>query len=275
MGRAHDALRGFIRALLSPAGAGISALLVAACVAPALAASGKQPPPPGTFAGAPAQYTHFSSAELTRGFMALAFGSDLRIGAAPRGVRRFNHPIRAAVIRGGSVDRAAAMKRIIEEYADKVPNLKLSMASDQTPPDIEVRLIDEKNFKTALEAAFGRKIARAFVARTDPQCMTSVKSDAEGEIVRAVSFVIVDKGDDVFLDCGYHELLHAFGLSNHDQRNPWTTLNQRRMVGYLTVYDRALLSILYDRRVKPGMTARRASAVLPAVIKALGLAAAK
>jgi Protein of unknown function (DUF2927) len=134
-------------------------------------------------------------------------------------------------------------------------------------------LVDEKNFKKALEAAFGRKIARAFVARTDPQCMTSVKSDSQGEIIRAVSFIIVDKGDDVFLDCGYHELLHAFGLSNHDQHNPWTTLNQRRMVGYLTVYDRALLSILYDRRIEPGMTVPKARAVLPEVIKTLGLAA--
>ena len=85
--------------------------------------------------------------------------------------------------------------------------------------------------------------------------MTSVKSSADGGILRSVSFIIVDKGDDVFLDCAYHELLHAFGLSNHDQRNPWTTLNQKRMVGYLTVYDRALLTLLYDPHIRPGMTA--------------------
>ena len=127
-----------------------------------------------------------------------------------------------------------------------------------------MRLIDEKNFKSALQAAFGAKITKTFVARTDPQCMTSVKSSTDGDIVRAVSFIIVDKGDDVFLDCAYHELLHAFGLSNHDQRNPWTTLNQKRMVGYLSVYDRALLTLLYDPRVTPGMTAAQARAVLPA-----------
>ena len=90
--------------------------------------------------------------------------------------------------------------------------------------------------------------------------------------MRSVSFIIVDKGDAVFLDCAYHELLHAFGLSNHDQRNPWTTLNQKRMVGYLTVYDRTLLSVLYDRRIEPGMTAAGARAVVPQVIKSLGLA---
>jgi Protein of unknown function (DUF2927) len=238
----------------------------------ALAASGKRPAPPGAFPGAPPEYTRFSTRELMRGFMALAFGSDLRIGARPRGIRRFDHPIQAEVISGGSVDRAAAMTRIIEEYARKVPTLQLSVV-DAPPADIEVRLIDEKDFKSALTAAFGAKVAREFIARTDPQCMTSVKSSTDGSILRSVSFVIVDKGNDVFLDCAYHELLHAFGLSNHDQDNPWTTLNQHRMVGYMSVYDRDLLTLLYDPRVTPGMTPRQARSVLPKVIADLHLAA--
>jgi Protein of unknown function (DUF2927) len=237
----------------------------------ALAASSKQPAPPGSFQNAPGEYTHFSATELERGFLALAFGSDLRVGARPRGIRRFDHPIRVAVIASGSIDRGEAMRRVLDEYARNVPNLHLSSAPGITPADMEVRLIDEKNFKSALEDAFGIKTTKAFVARTDPQCMTSVKSNADGAIVRAVSFIIVDKGDDVFLDCAYHELLHAFGLSNHDQRNPWTTLNQNRMVGYLSVYDRALLTLLYDPRIRPGMTAKQARAVLPRVIHDLGL----
>ena len=189
---------------------------------------------------------------------------------------RFDHPIRVAVVGGGSLDRSTAMAHVIDEYARKIPNLHLSFASattsaDLQPVDIEVRLINEKDFKSALRAAFGAKITRTFVARTNPQCMTSVKSTTDGDIVRSVSFIIVDKGDRVFLDCAYHELLHAFGLSNHDQRNPWTTLNQKRMVGYLSVYDRALLTVLYDHRIEPGMTLAGARAVLPQIIKDLGL----
>jgi hypothetical protein len=238
----------------------------------ALAASGQEPAPPGSFKDAPPQYTRFSTPELMRGFLALAFGSDLRIGSAPRGIRRFDRAIRAVVITSGSVDRVAAMRRVVAEYAEKVPGLHLSVAQTVAAADIEVRLIDEKDFTAALRSAFGAEITRAFIARTDPQCMTSVKSDADGAIVHAVSFIIVDKGDAVFLDCAYHELLHAFGLSNHDQRNPWTTLNQHRIVGYMSVYDRSLLTLLYDPRLRPGMTVTRVRAVLPAVIGNLGLA---
>jgi hypothetical protein len=239
----------------------------------ALAASGRQPAPPGSFAGAPPQYTRFSSVELMRGFLALSFGADLRIGVAPRGIRRFDHPIHLAVIAGGSVDRTAAMRKVAEEYAEKVSNLHLSVTADAADADIEVRLLDEKDFTPALKAAFGAKITRTFVVRTDPQCMTSVKSSADGGIIRSVTYIVVDTGDDVFLDCAYHELLHAFGLSNHDARNPWTALNQKRMVGYLTVYDRSLLTLLYDPRVRPGMTAKEVRARLPGLIHELGLAA--
>ena len=252
----------------------VTALVIASSIfaAPAFAASGRHGPPPGALAGAPAEFTRFSVAELSRGFLALAFGSDLRIGARPRGIRRFDHPVHVKVIGGGSVDRAAAMIQVIDDYARQVPTLRLGVAAATQPADIEVRLIDERDFKSALQAAFGARITKTFVQRTDPQCMTSVKSTADGSIVRAVSFIIVDKGDDVFLDCAYHELLHALGLSNHDQRNPWTTLNQKRMVGYLSVYDRALLTVLYDPRMTPGMTAARARAALPGVIRSLGLA---
>ena len=248
-----------LRALL------ILAVLTAAGAASA--ASGKRPAPPTAFKGAPAEYTHFSAQEITRGFLALAFGSDLHVGAPATGLRRFDHPIKAHVLGGGSVDRKAAMERILREFAAKAPRLQLTVVPQAEKADIEIRLIDEKNFAGALRAAFGPRVASDFIKRTDPQCMTSVTSGPDGTIDHTISFVIVDKGEDVFLDCAYHEPLHAFGLSSHDQRNPWTTLNQNRMVGYLTVYDRMLLTLLYDPRITPGMRKERVRKALPAAIR--------
>src|SRR5262249_47824222 len=126
-----------------------------AVVTAALGASGRQPPPPGSFEGAPDQYTQFTPAELTRGFLALAFGSDLRIGARPLGIRRFDHAVRARIIGGGTIDRRNEMARVIEEYARRVPSLELSIAPSAASAEIELRLIDEKDFQSALQAAFG------------------------------------------------------------------------------------------------------------------------
>jgi hypothetical protein len=166
------------------------------------------------------------------------------------------------------------MTHVLEEYARQAPDLHLSIVPADTPADIDVRLVDEKNFEPSLEESFGAKVTHEFMQITDPICMTSVKSETSGAIAHSVSFVVVDQGNPIFLDCAYHELLHAFGLTNHDQHNPWTTLNQHRVIGYLSVYDRDLVTLLYDPRVKPGMTPRQVRRLLPHVIADLGLATA-
>lgn len=233
----------------------------------AFAASGLRSAPPGAFSGAPSEYTRFTPRELSRGFLALAFGSDLRLGSKLRRIHRFDRPVHVHFFTNGSVDRTNAYRRIVLEFAREFPALQLTIIDDAASADIVVRLIDEKNFNTAITAVFGRQTARAFVAKTDAQCMTSVRSAASGGIIRADSFVIIDQGDDVFLNCAYHEMLHALGLPNHDSGNPWTALNQDRTVGYLTVYDRAMLRMLYDPRVRSGMTSKDVMKVVTGVAR--------
>ena len=175
---------------------------------------------------------------------------------------------------GGTTDRAGMMKTIVEEFARKVPALQAGVSDTADGADIVLRLIDEKNFRGALVASFGTKIARDFIRKTDPQCMTALQANENGIANAATSLIIVDRGDLVFLDCAYHELLHAFGLLNHDQTNRFTTLNQNRQVGYLTAYDRALLTLLYDARIRPGMTQRQVRMLVPQLIRDLPQAAA-
>ncbi len=243
------------------------AFLIAACLfaaaGPAGAASGRRPAPEGSFAGAPPEFTSFTPRELTRGFLALAFGSDLRLGSSLKRIHRFDKPLTIHVIAGGSVDRRAAYEKIIGEFGRVFPHLQIGVADDAYNAGLVVRLIDEKDFATALRAAFGQNTANAFVARTDAQCMTAVKSAAEGGIIRVDSFIIVDQGDEVFLNCAYHEMLHALGLPNHDQGNPWTALNQNRLVGYLSVYDRLLVRMLYGPLIRSGMSRDEAARVAP------------
>lgn len=256
----------FARLLANAAGIVSLALTLAAALHDrAAAASQPRPAPPGRFAEAPPEFTRFSPQELSRGFTALAFGSDLRLGSSVRRLHRFEQPVRVFVESGGSVQRHDSYRQILMEFAGAFPQLNLSIVGAREDANVTVRLIDEKDFAAAIEQVFGRKMARAFVAKTDPQCMTSVQSAERGGIVKVDSFVIVDQGDDVYFNCAYHEMLHVLGLSNHDQRNPWTALNQDRTVGYLTVYDRALVNILYDPRLKSGMTKTDVAKVLPDV----------
>lgn len=252
------------------AGAAYSGMALAICLLGTHggdAATARKPPPPGAFDGAPAEFSQFTPHELTRGFLALAFGSDLRLGSQLKRIHRFDRPVRMHLAGGGSIDRMPVYRRILDEFARELPMLRLSVTEDLYDANLVVRLIDERDFETAIRATFGAQTARTFIAKTDAQCMTSVKSIAEGGIIRVDSFIIVDQGEDVFLNCAYHEMLHALGLPNHAADNPWTALNQDRMVGYLSVYDRALLRMLYDPRIRSGMSETEARRIAPAVAK--------
>ncbi len=146
-----------------------------------------RPRRPAHFPARRQQYTQFSAAELTRGFLALAFGSDLRIGARPKGMRRFDRPIRAVVIAGGSVDRAAAMQRVLFEIrARRFPICTCAIGGGNDGADIDIRLIDEKNFsRRAARPPSGAKSRAPSSPSTDPQCMTNVQSGADGAIIHA------------------------------------------------------------------------------------------
>jgi Protein of unknown function (DUF2927) len=76
----------------------------------------------------------------------------------------------------------------------------------------------------------------------------------------------VDNGDFVFLDCAYEELLQSLGPINDTSTVPWTMFNDNVSMGYFDVYDQYLLNVLYDPRIKAGMTVQEVQAVLPAVL---------
>jgi len=64
----------------------------------------------------------------------------------------------------------------------------------------------------------------------------------------------VDAGDFTFYDCAYEELLQGLGAINDDPSVPWTMFNDDVQMGFFDVYDQYLVNILYDPRIRPGMT---------------------
>ena len=76
----------------------------------------------------------------------------------------------------------------------------------------------------------------------------------------------VDNGDFIFLDCAYEELLQSLGPINDTSSVPWTMFNDNVSMGFFDVYDQYILNILYDPRIKAGMTVAEVKAVLPDVL---------
>ncbi len=84
--------------------------------------------------------------------------------------------------------------------------------------------------------------------------------------MRSDVFLVADKGEFIFLDCAYEELLQSLGPINDDPSVPWTMFNDAVRMGFFGVYDQYVLNILYHPRVRPGMTVAQVRALLPEVM---------
>ena len=87
-------------------------------------------------------------------------------------------------------------------------------------------------------------------------------------IRRAEVILPVDAGEFTFFDCAYEEMLQGLGPINDDSSVPWTMFNDDVQMGFFDVYDQYLLNILYDPRIRPGMTKARSTSccrILPTV----------
>ncbi len=61
-------------------------------------------------------------------------------------------------------------------------------------------------------------------------------------------------------------MLQGLGIINDDGSVPWTMFNDNVQMGFFDVYDQYLVNILYEPRVRPGMTKDQIGALLPAVM---------
>ena len=114
--------------------------------------------------------------------------------------------------------------------------------------------------------AEARLRAREIKASLDPQCLSGFRKNEKFEIEHSDVILTVDNGDFVFLDCAYEELLQSLGPINDTATVPWTMFNDNISMGYFDVYDQYILNLLYDPRIRPGMTVEEVKAVLPAAL---------
>jgi hypothetical protein len=131
---------------------------------------------------------------------------------------------------------------------------------------VQVKLVRDRDLYRTMKAFYGRERARAIRSSLDPQCLSGFRKNENFEIERSDVILTVDNGDFVFFDCAYEELLQSLGPINDTSSVPWTMFNDNVSMGYFDVYDQYLLNLLYDPRIKAGMSVQEVKAVLPDVL---------
>ena len=213
-----------------------------------------------------AERTEFSNDEIKDGFFKIAFHPELQLGSPAERVRKFDEPVRIFLLNKAWPDRRAEIASIIADIKARVNHLDVAVTNDRQAANMVVTLVTSGNFGPTLRSRYGSGTAARIEKSLDPQCLSGIGKDSQFRIRRAEVILPIDAGDFTLRDCAYEELLQALGAINDDRSVPWTMFNDDVQMGFFDVYDQYLINILYDPRIRPGMTRQQAQAVLPDVL---------
>jgi hypothetical protein len=271
MGRRYGPRRpGLLRSLLpAPLAAGVAGL-IAAVAAVAATASMVRAEDENVAIRRSSEQTVFSDAEIADGFFKIAFGAELRVAGDKRHIRKFDGPVRVFLDHSTSPGRSAVIASVIRDIRAHVDHLDIALTADSKDANVVVTLLaDHGELLRTMRARYGRKRANEIERRLTPECLSGFSEDSEHRIQRAEVLLTTDGGDFRFLDCAYEELLQALGPINDDRSVPWTMFNDDVQMGFFDVYDQYILNIMYDPRVRPGMTRQDVQRLLPDILPAI------
>jgi hypothetical protein len=207
----------------------------------------------------------FTDAEIVEGFLKTAFGAEFQLAGRVDRIRKYVTPVRVFAA-GSRADRKAQLAQVVADIGRRVQHLDIAMASSAEDANVTVKLVRDRDLARTIAQDYGRDRAREIKTSLDPQCLSGFRKNDAYEIERSNVILTVDNGDFVFFDCAYEELLQSLGPINDTSSVPWTMFNDKVSMGFFDVYDQYILNLLYDPRIRPGMTVDEVKAVLPAAL---------
>jgi hypothetical protein len=244
----------------------VMALAVTALTLTAITCEPAYAEDPGISSRRASERTDFTDEEIKNGFFKIAFNAELQLGAPAERVRKFDEPVRIFLDSKSNIDRRPEIAAVITDIRAHVNHLDVAVTDDREAANFVVRLVAARDLDRTIRSLYGNDKAKRIQQALNPQCLSGIGKDQRYRIRRAEVILPVDAGDFTFYDCAYEELLQALGAINDDRSVPWTMFNDDVQMGFFDVYDQYLLNILYDPRLRPGMTKQEVNALLPEVV---------
>jgi hypothetical protein len=208
----------------------------------------------------------FTDAEIIDGFFRIVFGAEFHVSGRVDRIRKYEEPVRVIVESRARPDRRKQVAAVVDDIRSKVRHLDIMMAGSRKDANVTVTLVRDRDIEKTIRQFYGREQAARIVKSLEPQCLSGFRKDELFRIQHSDVIIVVDAGAFIFLDCVYEELLQALGPINDDDKLPWTMFNDEVQMGYFDIYDQYLLNILYDPRIRAGMTKEQVKELLPQVL---------
>lgn len=229
-------------------------------VAPAVAPAVTRTPPARPVA---AEANRFTNRELTEGFMRTVFGLEYRSWSwKPYLVKKYTSPVRFYVHNLSHIDRRAAAHRFLLSLQSKVDGLSVSLARTEDTANFQIFIVDRAQYSDIVRSRIYDDVG----ATAPGRCLVRVISDNHG-ITGSWAAIVSDEGEFLFRRCLVEEVLQGLGPMNDDESLEHSVFNDTSRHARFMLFDRYILNMLYDRRIRPGMRPEATLDLLPSVIR--------
>ena len=187
---------------------------------------------------------------LVRFFDDLVFGTDYALdGQRPETIRKLTESVHVRITGKYSEKHHAEVKAQLERFS-KLTRTPIQLVKPLGAEfDYEIRFVPSKDF---------------LVNREYVPCYASIKR--KNDVVERVRIVISTENPALVKPCIAHEIMHSFGFGKHSPVIS-SILSPLHAVEELTPWDEMALRTLYDTRLKPGMTRKRAMPIAAEVLR--------
>lgn len=213
-----------------------------------------------------AERTTFTDAEIIDGFYRIVFGAEFHVSGSVDRIRKYEMPVRVYADSRAKPDRRKQVAAVVEDISSKIRHLDIAMADNRKDANVTVTLVRDRDIEKTIRQFYGREQAARIVKSLEPQCLSGFRKDDLFRIQHSDVIIVVDAGEFIFRDCIYEELLQGLGPINDDDDLPWTMFNDDVQMGFFDIYDQYLLNILYDPRIRAGMTKDQVKELLPQIL---------
>lgn len=195
----------------------------------------------------------------------------------PSALRRWQKPIRIGLIFGDLVPEATRAKdrANVTSYARRLARLTgIDIRVTDADPNFHVMFLHRDEQKTI------GPVLRARIPRLNPVVVDEIARSPRNTFCVAYAFsdqsnansynsaiilVKAEHADLMRLSCIHEEMAQAMGLANDSPNVRPSIFNDDEEFALLTRHDELLLRMLYDRRLKVGMTAATARPLLTTI----------
>lgn len=211
----------------------------------------------------------FSDEELIDGFVRTVFGAEImRPGQDPTSfttVKKFAGPVRVYIVNQAKPDNTSQVVEFVKILNQTVHGLRIHTVSNEARANMIVFLVDRAYYRKTIRDTLPSSFDTSFLRSNDCSAVTGGRAGKGLE--KAYVYIVANEGRRNFRHCMIEEITQSLGPVNDDITLRHSIYNDASRVRGFGVFDWFIVSMLYDRRVKNGMTLDEVLPVLPAAIR--------